>query len=407
MTMTRQSMTSRELLRKQIIEDNASGIGVKKLCRQYKIGKSTVYRWLHEGKALPVEELKTISAREIYLLKAENVRLKKHVQILEEGEIMDAIPLKEKCQLIDKMSPKHGIHLLCRTLGVRRSTYYHHLRRPEKTELEKQDEELRPLIKQVFEESKERFGAHKIKVVLKNRGITVGEKHIVRLMKQMNLICKQCRLKYWSSANRQYKYYPNRLKRGFEQNAPNQVWVSDVTYVRINDAFYYVCAILDLFSRKIVECRVGHENSSDLLLEAFAAAYERRGKPQELMLHSDQGANYTSYIFRSYLREIEVIQSFSHPGTPYDNAVNESFFACMKREELSHKFYTAVEDLMKDVEEYTAFYNSLRPHERLGDKTPDQIEAEYWQNVLAIDRPAGLPDAGQNALPSPLAKTIK
>lgn len=397
MTDTRQSMTSREFLRRQIIKENDNGTGVKKLCRQYKIGKSTAYRWLHEGKALPIEELKTISAREIYLLKTEIIRLRKQVQIFEEGKIMDALPIKEKCQLIDKMSPKHGIHLLCRTLGVRRSTYYHHVRRPEKTELEKQDEMLRPLIKHVFEESNARFGAHKIKVVLRNRGITVGEKHIVRLMKQMNLVCKQCRLKYWSSANRQYKYYPNRLKRGFEQKAPNLVWVSDVTYVRINDAFYYVCAILDLFSRKVVECRIGNSNSSDLLLEAFSAAYERRGKPQELMLHNDQGANYTSYMFRSFLRELEVVQSFSHPGTPHDNAVNESFFACMKREELSHQYYTSVDELKKDVEEYTAFYNSLRPHERLGDKTPDQIEAEYWQNVLAIDHAESWPDEDKKA----------
>jgi len=127
-----------------------------------------------------------------------------------------------------------------------------------------------------------------------------------------------------------------------------------------------------------------------MVLETFNEAYRRRGQPAELMIHSDQGANYTSYMFRSFLRELKVRQSFSHPGTPHDNAVNESFFACMKREELSHKYYTSAEALAADVEEYVSFYNALRPHERLGDKTPDQLEEEYWQTANGKSKKADL-----------------
>lgn len=370
---------SNEETREQFITEHKQGIGIKKLCRKYGIGSATAYRWLDDGTPRPVNGFATITPRQIYQMRAETEGLRKMVQIYEDCNMSDMLSLKDKCALVDKWSGKYSIHVLCKTLKLRRSTYYHHLRSPEKTLLEKQDEELRPLIKSIFEESHERFGAHKIKVVLAQRGVVVCEKRIAKLMKQMNLVCKQCRLRIWSSANRQYKYYPDRLKKKFTQTAPNQVWVSDVTYVRVKDVFYYVCAILDLFSRRIVGWKISGQNSSDMLLEAFESAFKQRGKPNALMLHSDQGANYTSYMFRSFLRELNVTQSFSHPGTPHDNAVNESFFACMKREELSHKFYNSVEELTKDVGEYAAFYNGMRPHERLGDKTPMQIEAEYWQ----------------------------
>lgn len=370
---------SNEETRVQFVEEHNQGIGIKKLCRKYGIGSATAYRWLDDGTPRQVNVFPSITPRQIYQLRTESERLKQMVQIFEDCNISEMLSPKTKCELIYKLSGKYSIHILCRTLKLRRSTYYHHLKSPEKTLLEKRDDELRPLIKGIFEESHERFGAHKIKVVLAQRGIVACEKRIAKLMKQMNLVCKQCRLKVWSSANRQYKYYPDRLKKKFTQTAPNQVWVSDVTYVRVNEAFYYVCAILDLFSRRIVGWKISNQNSSDMLMEAFDNAYKQRGKPKTLMLHSDQGANYTSYMFRSFLRELKVTQSFSHPGTPHDNAVNESFFACMKREELSHKFYRSVEELKKDVGEYAVFYNGMRPHERLGDKTPMQIEAEYWR----------------------------
>ena len=374
--------------RQHLISEHNTGLGLKKLCEKYHVGKSTACRWIKEDKQIPIETLKSISIRELYLLKLEVATLRKQVAIIEKSKVTERLSSEEKCLIVDKLASEYGIHALCKTLGLRRSTYYYHCRAPKETQLEKSDSELRPLIKQIFDESKERFGAHKIKVVLNSQGMQVGEKRIVRLMKQMGLVCKQCRLRDWASANRQYKYYPDRLKKKFEQTAPNQVWVSDVTYVRVKEAFCYVCVIIDLFSRKVIECHVGRENSSDMILETFNNAFKKRGKPIELMLHNDQGANYTSYMFRSFLRELSVKQSFSHPCTPHDNAVNESFFACMKREELSHKHYTSEADLVADVEEYVRYFNTMRPHERLGDKTPDQIEQDYWDSLQCKNKAA-------------------
>ena len=98
-----------------------------------------------------------------------------------------------------------------------------------------------------------------------------------------------------------------------------------------------------------------------------------------MTFHSDQGTQYTAYEFRRHLRKLGVKQSFSNPGSPLDNAVAESFFSIMKREELSHNFYTSKEELENTVSEYIDFFNNMRPHKKLGNKSPNQFEIEYLQ----------------------------
>ena len=109
----------------------------------------------------------------------------------------------------------------------------------------------------------------------------------------------------------------------------------------------------------------------------FGKAFDSRNRPEGLMFHSDQGFQYTAFELRKYLRELKVNQSFSNAGTPLDNAVAESFFACMKREELSHNFYDTGEQLERDVSEFVHYFNCERPHQKLGFRTPEQVEKEY------------------------------
>ena len=118
-----------------------------------------------------------------------------------------------------------------------RSTYYHRvLRSPKKTQYEIVDEKLRPLIKDIFINSRERFGSQKIKFVLQQQGLNVGRAHISKLMQEMGLICKQVRLRYFSTTNRKYKVYRNRIQQNFITKEPNMVWVSDITYVYVQSA---------------------------------------------------------------------------------------------------------------------------------------------------------------------------
>ena len=169
----------------------------------------------------------------------------------------------------------------------------------------------------------------------------------------------------------------NKVQRKFETAAPNLVWVSDFTSVYVKDAPYSIAVIIDLYARMIVACEVMANATAKRMIGLFDTAFEQRHRPDNLTFHSDQGTQYTAYTFRKHLRDLGVNQSFSNPGTPLDNAVAESFFSCMKREELSHNYYDTVDDLKRDVADYVVFFNNMRSHRKLGMLTPCEAEQQF------------------------------
>lgn len=184
-------------------------------------------------------------------------------------------------------------------MGLLKSTYYHRVKRaPEKKWYEIRDEMLRPKILAIFKESKERFGAQKISIKLKQQGMQVSIDAVSKIMKEMGLVCKQNRMRKYNTTNKCSKYRKNRLKRNFNPNLPNTFWVSDITYMLTSDGDCYICVIMDLFSRKIIAYSVSERNDTDLVLTAFNKAFLERGKPENLIFHSDQGTQYTSYKCR-------------------------------------------------------------------------------------------------------------
>ena len=162
-------------------------------------------------------------------------------------------------------------------------------------------------------------------------------------------------------------------------DAPNMIWVSDITYVHVEDILCAIGVIIDLYARKVIAFDVAETADSAFIQRMFDSAFEMRGKPAGLIFHSDQGSQYTAFEFRKHLRELGVKSSFSNPGTPLDNAVAESFFASMKREELSHKYYYDLEALRQDVADYIDFFNNMRPHQKLGMLTPSAAEANFTE----------------------------
>lgn len=163
------------------------------------------------------------------------------------------------------------------------------------------------------------------------------------------------------------------------QEAPNHVWVSDITHLYVNYKPYYLCVIIDLFARKVIGYKLSSNMELHIVLEPFNEAFEKRGRPCDLLFHSDQGSQFSSYKFRMHLQNLRVKQSFSNPGCPYDNAVVESFFRSLKAEEVYHKYYATIEEMESSIIEYIDFFNNKRPHQKLGYKTPNQIEEEFFQ----------------------------
>lgn len=241
-------------------------------------------------------------------------------------------PVDAKIYAINALSEKYSIHVLCEALELPRGTYYNRKRREgKKTSYEINDSKLKPLIEKVFHDSKARFGRKPIHHKLSEMGYCVSEKRIVRLMKELGLEVAKPIYKAEHQKAIPRSYFKNILARQFDQPEPNLIWVSDITYIKVGDQYYYICVILDLFSRKILSYSISDTIDTTLSLSTFDAAFQSRHQPNNLMFHSDQGVQYTASAFRERLREMKVKQSFSTPGNPYDNSVCEPFSVPLKK----------------------------------------------------------------------------
>lgn len=172
---------------------------------------------------------------------------------------------------------------------------------------------------------------------------------------------------------------PNHLNQEFNQKVPNIVWASDFTYITVGCKCYYLCVVIDLFSRKVIGWTLSGKPNVDLVLSAFKKAYNSRHIQYGLMFHSDRGSQYTAFAFRQLLNSLNVVQSFSKKGYPFDNAFCESFFKYLKKECTNRHTYHTVNQLRRDLFEYIeSFYNNRRPHGSLGYLTPNEVESTYW-----------------------------
>ncbi len=213
---------------------------------------------------------------------------------------------------------------------------------------------------------------------MKAEGIKVSELKVYELMKVLNIKPKLRKKRTFIQQEGKFKYLKNKLNRDFNPHTPNVSWVSDTTKLYVGKALFTLCVILDLFSRKVIAYRLSSQENTQLIINTFKDAFESRNNPKNLLFHSDRGYIYTSQEFRMFLHSLKVDQSFSKKGNPYDNAVIESFFACMKKEELNSHDFEYYDELKECVDKYIGFYNNYRPHGTLNNKTPNQFEDEYW-----------------------------
>lgn len=239
---------------------------------------------------------------------------------------------------------------------------------------------MKTLILHIYAETKKRLGAYKIAYVLeRDYGIHISVGRVYRLMKSMVLPKMSTSAPIYPK-NDHEEECNNRLEQQFTQKAPNLVWVSDITYIKATGKWYYLCVIIDLYSRKVISWDISGKPDSDLVISVFKKAYAKRNAPYGLMFHSDRGSQYTAFAFRKLLDDLNVVQSFSKKGYPFDNAVAESFFKYLKKEETNRRSYSSLQDLKISIFEYIeGFYNSKRPHGTIGNLTPNAMEQSYSQ----------------------------
>jgi transposase InsO family protein len=268
------------------------------------------------------------------------------------------------------------VGLLCKTLRVSRSGFYTWLGRQE-SDRARENRDLTELIRGVFDDSREVYGAPRVFRTLRRSGMSCGRHRVARLMRAAGLHSKtkrRFRVKTTDS-NHSFPIAPDRVDRDFRANAANQVWVSDMTYIPTDEGWLYLAVTMDLFSRKIVGWSMAPSMHVDVVINALMMAINTRRPEPGLIHHSDRGSQYASEAFRSLLAERGVLASMSRKGNCYDNAAMESFFHSLKTELVSHEQYRNHSHARASLFDYIeAFYNRQRIHSTLGYVSPEDFE---------------------------------
>jgi putative transposase len=265
---------------------------------------------------------------------------------------------------------------MCEALGVSRGGFYEWMRRPESTRA-KVDRHLVVHIRTSFEQSDRTYGSPRVWRDLHDWGQVCGRHRVARLMRAEGLQGRRRRrrLPYDTGIRPEHSIASNVLDRQFEADGPNRRWVADFTYVWTAEGWLYVAAVLDLFSRRVVGWSMSAEMTTEFVTEALLMAIWRRGRPKELLHHSDQGSQYTSEAFQRLLADLGVTCSMSRSGNVWDNSAMESFFSSLKTERVNRQRYRTRAEARADVFDYIErFYNLRRRHSTLQYLSPVAFE---------------------------------
>ncbi|MEZ7210358.1 IS3 family transposase [Pantoea ananatis] len=276
------------------------------------------------------------------------------------------------------------VRLLCRVLDVHPSGFYAWLQQPH-SQRHQADLRLTGQIKQFWLESGCVYGYRKIHLDLRDSGQQCGVNRVWRLMKRVGI---KAQVGYRSPRARKGEasiVSPNRLQRQFNPDAPDERWVTDITYIRTHEGWLYLAVVVDLFSRKIIGWSMQSRMTKDIVLNALLMAVWRRNPQKQVLVHSDQGSQYTSHEWQSFLKSHGLEGSMSRRGNCHDNAVAESFFQLLKRERIKKKIYGTREEARSDIFGYIEmFYNSKRRHGSSNQMSPTEYENQYYQRLRSV-----------------------
>ncbi|EBY5612965.1 IS3 family transposase [Salmonella enterica] len=348
------------------------------------VGLSTMTRWVkqlrdeRQGK-IPKASPITPEQIEIRELKKKLQRIEMENDIFKKGYRALDVRLPEQFSLIGKLRAQYPVVTLCHVFGVHRSSYKYWEKSPEKPDGRRAV--LRNQVLELHNISHDSAGARSIAIMATMRGFRMGRWLAGRLMKELGLVSCQQPTHRYKRGGHEHIVIPNRLERQFAVTEPNQVWCGDVTYIWTGKRWAYLAVVLDLFARKPVGWAMSFSPDSRLTIKALGMAWEARGKPAEVMFHSDQGSHYTSRQFRQLLWRCRIRQSMSRRGNCWDNSPMERFFRSLKNEWVPVTGYTNFSEAAHAITNYiVGYYSSLRPHDYNGGLLPNESENRYWKN---------------------------
>jgi putative transposase len=265
-----------------------------------------------------------------------------------------------------------AIERMCLLVGVSRSGFYRFLRDRDHCD---EDMAVRSEVQKIVLEHCRRYGYRRITAELRRRGMLVNHKRVARIMREDNLVGTDVEWTETRTRRTRFDDIHINLANRMNVKGANQLWVADITFVRLKRDFVYVAVVIDRFSRKVVGWSVATTLTARLPIAALEKAIESREPPPGLVHHSDQGVQYLQAGYLRTLRRHGIIASVSRPGMPGDNANCESFFRTLKHEEIHARAYQNLEDLRLNVSAFIeCYYNERRLHSALGYRSPAEFE---------------------------------
>lgn len=268
---------------------------------------------------------------------------------------------------------------MCKVFHVSRSGYYKWRKnKPSQQKLRKA--RLLKRIAYHFHDSEQRYGAPKITYMLKQEGETVTERTVGGYMQELGLracVARKYKVQTTDSTH-DLPLAPNHLNQQFQVKKPNQVWVTDITYIPCREGRMYLASVMDLCTREIIGWRLYDRMTTELVLDALKAAYEAKRPQKELLHHSDRGAQYASHEYREQLNVYHMTASMSRKGNCYDNACIESFHSILKKELIYCKQFKTKQQAYDEIYRYLEFfYNRKRIHGSLSYLSPVRFAAQF------------------------------
>lgn len=273
------------------------------------------------------------------------------------------------------------IERMCQLAQVSRAGFYRSLQEQQPLQ---EELEVRAALQQLVLAHRRRYGYRRVTAELRRQGLLVNHKRVARLMREDNLLAVQPRaFVVTTDSKHQLAVYLNLAKR-LKLTGVNQLWVADITYIRLRTEFVYLAVILDAFSRKVVGWELDRTLATRLTKAALEKAIALRQPAPGVVHHSDRGVQYAAAEYVQTLQANHMIPSMSRPANPYDNASCESFMKTLKREEVYANTYVDLEHLRTNIEAFIEqYYNRCRLHSALGYQSPDEFERRLASTVTA------------------------
>jgi putative transposase len=285
--------------------------------------------------------------------------------------------------MISGLKESYAVQTLCNVFDVHRSSYRYWVNRDKKMSPKRLKEVT--TVKSISNESGGSAGARTIATIATDRGVALSRYRASRLMKQCQVVSCQLPKHAYKKATQVHLSIPNHLNRQFNVSSPNEVWCGDVTYIWAGNRWAYLAIVMDLFSRKPIGWALSYSPNSQLTSDALSMAFESRGRPNNVMFHSDQGMHYTSLKFRQILWRFQIKQSMSRRGNCWDNSPMERFFRSLKSEWVPQNGYSSIHKAKLDIINYIiGYYSQVRPHRHNQGTAPNVAEAKYWESYNSV-----------------------